>query len=136
MARRHQIHPLQSRSEIVLRNTVVAGLIAFFSIFYLIPILMAFVGSFHLWNPLKGQYRFTGLKNWQMVLNSSLFWQSMGKYGAVCSGCGGDAAGHRHGTGPGPLYQADSPSVAVPHFVLPAHDHPDGGCRFRMEIHV
>ena len=78
MARRHQIHTLQSRSEIVLRNTVVAGLIAFFSIFYLIPILMAFVGSFHLWNPLKGQYRFTGLKNWQMVLNSSLFWQSMG----------------------------------------------------------
>ena len=78
MARRHQIHPLQCRSEIVLRNTVVAGLIAFFSIFYLIPILMAFVGSFHLWNPLKGQYRFTGLKNWQMVLNSSLFWQSMG----------------------------------------------------------
>ena len=54
MARRHKVHPLQSRSEIVLRNTVVAGLIAFFSVFYLIPILMAFVGSFHLWNPLEG----------------------------------------------------------------------------------
>ena len=78
MARRLRIHPLQSRSEIVLRNTVVAGLIAFFSVFYLIPILMAFVGSFHLWNPLKGQYRFTGLQNWQMVFRSSLFWQSMG----------------------------------------------------------
>lgn len=78
MARRLKVHPLQSRSEIVLRNTVVAGLIAFFSVFYLIPILMAFVGSFHLWNPLKGQYRFTGLQNWQMVFRSSLFWQSMG----------------------------------------------------------
>lgn len=39
---------------------------------------MAFVGSFHLWNPLKGQYRFTGLQNWRMVFRSSLFWQSMG----------------------------------------------------------
>ena len=78
MARRLKVHPLQSRSEIVLRNTVVAGLIAFFSVFYLIPILMAFVGSFHLWNPLKGQYRFTGLQNWRMVFRSSLFWQSMG----------------------------------------------------------
>lgn len=39
---------------------------------------MAFVGSFHLWNPLKGQYRFTGIQNWQTVVSSKLFWQSMG----------------------------------------------------------
>jgi len=39
---------------------------------------MAFVGSFHLWNPLKGQYLWNGLTNWQMVLNNSLFWRAMG----------------------------------------------------------
>lgn len=71
-------NPLRSRSEAVLRNMVVAALVAFFAVFFLIPIVMAFVGSFHLWNPLKGQFRFTGLKNWQMVLESSLFWRSMG----------------------------------------------------------
>lgn len=71
-------NPLRSRSEAVLRNLVVAALVAFFAVFFLIPIMMAFVGSFHLWNPLKGQFRFTGLKNWQMVLESSLFWRSMG----------------------------------------------------------
>lgn len=71
-------NPLRSRSEAVLRNLVVAALVAFFAVFFLIPIVMAFVGSFHLWNPLKGQFRFTGLKNWQMVLESSLFWRSMG----------------------------------------------------------
>ena len=71
-------NPMRSRSEAVLRNLVVAALVAFFAVFFLIPIVMAFVGSFHLWNPLKGQFRFTGLKNWQMVLESSLFWRSMG----------------------------------------------------------
>lgn len=78
MARKPRLHPLQSRSEIILRNIVVAGLIVFFSLFYLVPIVMAFMGSFHLWNPLKGQYRFTGFQNWQTVVNSKLFWQSMG----------------------------------------------------------
>ena len=39
---------------------------------------MAFLGSFHLWNPLKGQYRWTGLSNWQTALGSSLFWRAMG----------------------------------------------------------
>ena len=70
-------HPLQSRSEVLLRNLVVSALILFFTVFYLIPIVSAFVGSFHLWNPLKGQYKYTGLKNWENVFHSRLFWQSM-----------------------------------------------------------
>lgn len=70
-------HPLQSRSEVLLRNLVVSALILFFTAFYLIPIVSAFVGSFHLWNPLKGQYKYTGLKNWENVFHSRLFWQSM-----------------------------------------------------------
>lgn len=71
-------HPLRSRSEAVLRNLVVVALIAFFVTFFFAPILMAFVGSFHLWNPLKGQYQWNGLTNWQMVLTNSLFWRAMG----------------------------------------------------------
>ena len=73
-----RVNPLRSRSEAVLRNLVVAALVAFFAVFFLIPIMMAFVGSFHLWNPLMGRFQFTGFKNWQMVLESSLFWRSMG----------------------------------------------------------
>ncbi len=69
--------PLRSRSEIILRNTVVASLILFFLAFYFIPIGIAFWGSFHLWNPLKGQFRYTGLKNWHNVLNNQLFWYSL-----------------------------------------------------------
>jgi len=71
-------HPLRSRSEAVLRNLVVVALIAFFITFFFAPILMAFVGSFHLWNPLKGQYQWNGITNWKMVLNNSLFWRAMG----------------------------------------------------------
>lgn len=75
----HEKNPnsLRSRSEIVLRNTVIVSLVVFFLAFFYIPILAAFVGSFHMWNPLKGQFRFTGLKNWQNVLSNSLFWFSM-----------------------------------------------------------
>ena len=70
-------NPLRSRSEAVLRNTVVVALIAFFILFFFVPIIMAFIGSFHLWNPLKGQYQWNGLANWQMVFSSSLFWRAM-----------------------------------------------------------
>jgi multiple sugar transport system permease protein len=38
---------------------------------------MAFVGSFHQWNPLKNQFNFKGLENWKMVFSSDLFWKSM-----------------------------------------------------------
>ena len=40
-------HPLQSKSEIILRNIVVIAMIAFFSIFLIVPIGIAFAGSFH-----------------------------------------------------------------------------------------
>ncbi|MCE5342238.1 MAG: sugar ABC transporter permease [Eubacteriales bacterium] len=70
-------HPLRSRSETVLRNTVVVALILFFTAFFFAPIIMAFLGSFHQWNPLKGQYIPNGLANWRMVLTSDLFWRSM-----------------------------------------------------------
>ena len=66
-------HPLQSRSEIILRNIVVILMVTFFSIFLVIPIGIAFAGSFHEWNPLSGTYNFLGLKNYIDVFKSPLF---------------------------------------------------------------
>ena len=70
-------HPLQSRSEIILRNIVVAVMVVFFTVFLIIPIGIAFAGSFHEWNPLSGTYKFLGLKNYIEVFSSGLFWKSM-----------------------------------------------------------
>lgn len=71
-------HPLRSRSETVFRNVMVILLIAFFVIFFLIPIIMALVGSFYKWNPLRLQFNFLGLENWKRVFESDLFWSAMG----------------------------------------------------------
>ena len=54
-------HPLQSRSEIILRNIVVTAMVIFFTVFLIVPIGIAFAGSFHEWNPLSGTYNFLGL---------------------------------------------------------------------------
>ena len=70
-------HPLQSKSEIILRNIVVIAMVVFFTVFLIIPIGIAFAGSFHEWNPLSGTYNFLGLKNYIDVFTSDLFWTSM-----------------------------------------------------------
>ena len=69
--------PLQSKSEIVLRNIVVIFLVAYMSVFLLIPIIMAFAGSFHLWNPLNGTYEWIGLDNYIRMFQYPTFWTSM-----------------------------------------------------------
>lgn len=66
-------HPLQSKSEIILRNIVVIAMVIFFSIFLVVPIGIAFAGSFHEWNPLSGTYNFLGLKNYIEVFKNELF---------------------------------------------------------------
>lgn len=70
-------NPLRSRSEVILRNTVVIVLVTFNLVFLVYPVAMAFVGSFHQWNPLKGQFNFLGVKNYVDVFQSALFWKSM-----------------------------------------------------------
>ncbi|MDE7013810.1 MAG: sugar ABC transporter permease [Kineothrix sp.] len=70
-------HPLQSKSEIILRNIVVVAMVLFFSVFLIIPIGIAFAGSFHEWNPLSGTYRFLGLENYKEVIVNPLFWKSL-----------------------------------------------------------
>lgn len=70
-------HPLQSKSEIILRDIVVVAMVVFFTVFLIVPIGIAFAGSFHEWNPLSGTYRFLGLENYKEVVASSLFWKSL-----------------------------------------------------------
>lgn len=68
---------LQSKSEVLLRNLVVCGMVLFFSVFLIIPIIIALAGSFHEWNPLNGTYRFLGLDNYKELFASGLFWKSI-----------------------------------------------------------
>lgn len=70
-------HPLQSKSEIILRNIVVTVMVIYFTIFLVVPIGIAFAGSFHEWNPLSGTYNFLGLANYIAVFTSGLFGKSM-----------------------------------------------------------
>lgn len=68
---------LQSKSEILLRNITVTGMILFYTVFLLVPIGIAFAGSFHEWNPLSGIHRFNGIENYISVFTSALFGKSM-----------------------------------------------------------
>lgn len=70
-------NPLQSKSEILLRNITVTGMILFYTVFLLVPIGIAFAGRFHEWNPLSGIYRFNGIENYVSVFTSALFGKSM-----------------------------------------------------------
>lgn len=70
-------HPLQSKSEIILRNIVVTVMVIYFTIFLVVPIGIAFAGSFHEWNPLSGTYNFLGLANYIEVFTSGLFGKSI-----------------------------------------------------------
>lgn len=70
-------NPLQSKSEILLRNVTVTGMALFYLVFLLVPIGIAFAGSFHEWNPLSGIYRFTGAENYINVFTSELFGKAM-----------------------------------------------------------
>lgn len=70
-------NPLQSKSEILLRNVTVTGMLIFYLVFLLVPIGIAFAGSFHEWNPLSGIYRFIGIENYFNVFTSELFGKAM-----------------------------------------------------------
>ena len=74
-----QNSPAQSKSEIVLRNIVVAALLVFFFVFFILPIAAVLFGSFFRWNPLKNQMKNIGLTNRKMVFGSDHFWLSMKK---------------------------------------------------------
>lgn len=56
---------------------MVFSIVAFNIVFVIAPIIMAFIGSFYQWNPLKGSFNFLGWENYKNVLGSELFWKSM-----------------------------------------------------------
>lgn len=56
-----------------LRNVVVAFVVVFNLVLLVIPVGMAFVGSFHRWNPLNGTFEFLGLKNYIDLFTSPIF---------------------------------------------------------------
>lgn len=76
--RKKKTRLLINRSEILLRNIAVFCMLTFFTTFFIFPIIMAFVGSFHNWNPLRQQFSFAGLVNWKRLFTSNLFWRSIG----------------------------------------------------------
>jgi multiple sugar transport system permease protein len=69
--------PRGNDGEGLLRNTVVIGVIAFYSTFVVYPIVQALTGSFHQWNPLTGLYKYIGLGNYAYAFFDDLFWSSM-----------------------------------------------------------
>ena len=48
--------PLQSKSEIWMRNIAMGFLIIYMTIFLIIPVVIVIAGSFHQWNPLNQTY--------------------------------------------------------------------------------
>ncbi len=77
--------PLQSKSEVILRNIVVTFLLIYMLIFLVIPVVIAFVGSFHIWNPLNGTFKWTGLNNYIRMFQYPTFWKSMENTVVFCA---------------------------------------------------
>lgn len=65
-------------SEIWLRNLTVGTIVVSLVLLLLIPIGIAFVGSFHDWNPLNGRFDFTGIDNYAQLFADATFWRASG----------------------------------------------------------
>ena len=65
-------------SELWLRNLTVGIIMASLVVLLLIPIGIAFVGSFHDWNPLNGTFDFTGIDNYTELFADATFWRASG----------------------------------------------------------
>lgn len=63
-------------SEIWLRNLTVGVIMLTLVLLLLIPIGIAFVGSFHDWNPLNGRFDFTGIDNYTQLFADATFWRA------------------------------------------------------------
>lgn len=63
--------------ERTLRNSVVALIVVFNAVLLVYPIGKAFLGSFHLWNPLNGTYDWTGTDNYTALVDDPAFWTSL-----------------------------------------------------------
>ena len=66
--------PLQSKSEVWMRNLVMGFLILYMTIFLVIPVIMVVAGSFHKWNPLNQTYNWLGVDNYIRMFSYPTFW--------------------------------------------------------------
>ena len=69
--------PLQSKSEVWMRNIVMGILVVYMAVFLIIPVIMVIAGSFHQWNPLNETYNWIGIENYVRMFSYPTFWQSM-----------------------------------------------------------
>ena len=76
--------PLQSKSEIWMRNIAMGFLIIYMTIFLIIPVIIVIAGSFHQWNPLNQTYNWIGMDNYIRMFSYPTFWQSMGNTVIFC----------------------------------------------------
>lgn len=67
---------LRNSGERAIIGLAVALFSISFTVFLLIPIIYAFVGSFFKWQPLTGVFSFLGFDNYKHVLTNELFWSS------------------------------------------------------------
>ncbi|MFC4138215.1 MULTISPECIES: carbohydrate ABC transporter permease [unclassified Microbacterium] len=71
-------HIRKPASELWLRGLTVGVIMAAIVLLLLIPIGIAFVGSFHDWNPLNGTFDFTGIDNYTELFADATFWRASG----------------------------------------------------------
>lgn len=64
------------RGEVILRNTTIITIMAFIVVLLVVPIAIAFRGSFHQWNPLNGTFNFIGLDNYVALIEDPTFWRA------------------------------------------------------------
>ena len=76
--------PLQSKSEIWMRNIAMGFLIIYMTIFLIVPVIIVVAGSFHQWNPLNQTYNWIGLDNYIRMFSYPTFWQSMANTVIFC----------------------------------------------------
>ncbi len=69
------------KGERSLRMSVVVGIVVLNVLLLVIPIGIAFVGSFHQWNPLNGTFNYLGLDNYTQLLGDARFWTATANTG-------------------------------------------------------
>ena len=126
--------PLQSKSEIWMRNIAMGFLIIYMTIFLIIPVIIVVAGSFHQWNPLNQTYNWIGLDNYiRMVFLSDVLavhdqhrdlLRSRCHFPCLSGTCDRLRA----------QLQTDEAQDAVPHDLLHAYRDAAGGCCLCMEV--
>ena len=79
--------PLQSKSEIWLRNISMGFLVLYLGLFMVIPMIMAAVGSLHQWNPLNETWRWLGIENYIRMFSYPSLLAVYDKYRGILRGC-------------------------------------------------